>query len=81
MHKDNQRHIQTIRIYEECEGRIEKSVPRIAIWHHEACRVMTNGDCEGQIFLFHPHMNNGLLLSACVLRFYLVNVCSATLTR
>ena len=33
----------SIRIYHECEGRIEKSVPRIAVWHHEACRVMTNG--------------------------------------
>ena len=27
-----------IRIYHECEGRAEKSVPRIAVWHHEACR-------------------------------------------
>ena len=26
------------RIHHECEGRIEKSLPRIAIWHHEACR-------------------------------------------
>ena len=34
----------------ECEGGIEKSVPSITIWHHEACRVMTNGDYEGQIF-------------------------------
>ena len=42
--------LRTIRIYHECERRIEKSVPRIAVWHHEACRVMTNGDCEGQIF-------------------------------
>ena len=47
------------RIYHECEGRIEQSVPRIAVWHHEACRVMTNGDPEGRIFLFYPHMNNG----------------------
>ena len=39
-----------ISIYHECEGRIEKSVPRITIWHHEACQVMTNGDPEGQIF-------------------------------
>ena len=39
-----------IRIYHECEGRIEKSVPRIAIWHHVACRVMTNDDPEGRIF-------------------------------
>ena len=23
-----------IRIYHECEGRIEKSVPRIAVWYH-----------------------------------------------
>ena len=36
-----------IRIYPECEGRIEKSALRIAVWHHEACRVMTNGDPEG----------------------------------
>ena len=33
-----------IRIYHKCEGRLVKSVPRIAVWHHEACRVMTNGD-------------------------------------
>ena len=46
-------------IYPECEGRIEKSVPRIAVWHHEACRVMTNGDSEGQIFLSYPHTKNG----------------------
>ena len=28
---------QLIRIYPECEGRIEKSVPRITVWHYEAC--------------------------------------------
>ena len=48
-----------IRIKHECE--IEKSVPRIAVWHHEACRVMTNGDGEGLIILSHPHTNNGFL--------------------
>ena len=32
-----------LRIYNECEGRIEKSVPWITIWHHEARRLMTNG--------------------------------------
>ena len=48
-----------IRIYHECEGRIEKSVKRIAVWHHEACQVMTNGDPEGHIFLSYPHTNNG----------------------
>ena len=48
-----------IRIYHECEGRIEKSVLRIAVWHHETCRVMTNGDPEGRIFLSYPQTNNG----------------------
>ena len=36
--------------FNECEGSIEKSVIRITDWHHEACRVMTNDDCEGRIF-------------------------------
>ena len=48
-----------IRINHECEGGIEKSVLRITVWHHEACRVMTNSDQEGWIFLSHPHTNNG----------------------
>ena len=50
---------QTIRIYHECEGGIEKPVPRITNWHHEACTVMTIGDREERIFLSHPHKNNG----------------------
>ena len=58
-----------IRNYYECEGRIEKSVPRIAVWHHEACRVMTNGDPEGRIFLSHPHTNIGLF--SCSPLFYI----------
>ena len=41
--------------YRESEGGIEKSVPMLAVQHHEACRVMTNGDCEGQIFPSQPH--------------------------
>ena len=52
-----------IRIYHECEGGIEKSVPRITVWHHEACQVMTNGDIEGRIFLFYPKINKGLFFS------------------
>ena len=47
------------RIYHECEGRIEKSVPRIAVWHHKACRMISNGDPEGWIFLSYPHVKNG----------------------
>ena len=50
---------QILKIYHECEGRIEKSVLRIAVRHHEACRKMTNGDSEGQIFISYPHTNNG----------------------
>ena len=48
-----------LRVYHECEGRIENSVPRITVWHHQACRVMTKGDIEGWIFLSYPHRNNG----------------------
>ena len=53
-----------IRIHHECEGSIEISVPRIAIWHHEACRVMTNGDPEGWIFLSYSHPKNGFFFLA-----------------
>ena len=53
-------HVHIIRIYRECEGRIETSVRSIAIWHHGACRVMTNGDPEGRIFLSYPHTKNEL---------------------
>ena len=47
-----------IRIYHECEGRIEKSVLRIIDWHYEACQMMTIGDQEGQVFLSHHHTIN-----------------------
>ena len=47
--------VMIIRIYHECEGRIEKSVPRITDWHHLACRVITIGYPEGRIFLSQPH--------------------------
>ena len=49
----------TIRIYYECEDGIEKSVTRNTDGHHEACRVITNGDREGRFFLSHPRTNNG----------------------
>ena len=52
-----------ISIHHECEGGIEKSAPRITDWHHEACRVMTNGDHKGRIFLPHPHTNSGFFFS------------------
>ena len=59
-----------IRIYHECEGRIENSVPRITVCHHEACQVMTNGDPEGQIFLSDPHTNNGFFFLLTTVVFY-----------
>ena len=37
---------------------IEKSVPRITVWHHEACRAMTNADREVIGFWFQ---SRGLL--------------------
>ena len=46
-----------VRIYHECEGKIEKSVRGITVWYLEACRAMTNGDLEGLIFLSYPHTN------------------------
>ena len=46
----------TIRIHHECEGRIEKSVPRD---HRLSSLSMTNDDPEGQIFLSYPHTTNG----------------------
>ena len=55
-----------IRIYHVCEGRIEKYVPRIAFWHNEAYRVMTNDDPEGQI-----HTNNGFFFSRTTVFIYL----------
>ena len=53
------------------EGRIEKFVPRIAVWHHEACQVMTNGDPEGRIFLSYPLMNNGFFFLSTTAFIYL----------
>ena len=63
--------LRPIRIYHECEGRIDKSVPMIAVWHNEACRVMTNGDNEGRICLSYPHTNNGFFFLLTTVFIYL----------
>ena len=55
---------ENLRIYHECEGRIEKYVSRIVVWHHKACRVMTNCDPEGQIFLSYLYTNDGFFFLA-----------------
>ena len=31
---------------------------QVESWRHQACRVMTNGDREGRIFLSNSHTNN-----------------------
>ena len=73
MDKNNKYQMRYIRISHEYEGGIEKSIPRITVWCHEVCRVMTNGDPEGQILQSHPHMNNGLFflltIKYCILCF------------
>ena len=43
----------------------------IAVWHHEACRVMTNRDLEGRIFLSYPHTNNGFFFLLIIAFIYL----------
>ena len=62
-----------MKLYHECEGRIEKSVPRIAVLHCEACHVMTKGDLEGGFFLSFPHTNNGFFFLLTTV-FYLFNL-------
>ena len=42
----------SLSIYHDCEGRIEKLVPWIAVWHHEACRVMTK--CDPKDGFYYP---------------------------
>ena len=45
-----------IRIYQECDSGIETSI----LQHHEACRVMTDGDFEERTFLSHTYSNDWL---------------------
>ena len=56
-----------IGIYHECEGGIEKSAPIITV----ACRVMTNGDPEGRVFLSYPHTHDRLFFLLTTVFFYL----------
>ena len=61
-----------IRIYHECKGKIKKSIPRMAVWHHEACQVMTNDDLEERIFLSYPHTNKGFFFLLTTVFIYLL---------
>ena len=53
--------LENIRIHHECEGGIDKSVPRITIWHHYACQVMPNGDPEGQTVITNDRFLHAIL--------------------
>ena len=37
-------------MHHECEDGIEKSVPRITVWHHKAWLVMANSDPDDRFF-------------------------------
>ena len=46
--------------YHGWEGKIEKSVPRITVWHHEASLVMPDSDARDG--LFYPPLTSMILL-------------------
>ena len=43
------------------ESKIEKSILRVTNWHRQSCRLITNDDREGQVFLSLPQTNNEFL--------------------
>ena len=50
-----------IKICDWCEGKIEKSIRRITIWHQEASRGLSSDpDCDSkrQIFLYTPNTHD-----------------------
>ena len=68
----------TIKLNNQSEGGIEKSVMKITVWHYEACRVMVNGDPEGPIFQSHSHTNNISPLTFLVIKFLNTLRCNIT---
>ena len=64
-----------IRIFHECEGRIENNVARITVWNHKACGVMTNVDRGGRIFLSHPHHMNNLFFFFLAIKYLILCLC------
>ena len=51
--------INLIRIFNGCEVRIENSVKRVTVRHHEACRVRPNSYPEWRNFQFAPNSHYG----------------------
>ena len=52
------------------EGGIEKSVTRITVWHHEACRVMK--DCDSEDVFFYPALTRIMDSFSCSSLFFIV---------
>ena len=42
-----------LRIYHECEGEIEKSIPRIIVWHREVFFFIPSSHTYWILFLAH----------------------------
>ena len=53
----NEKTLALLRIYHEFKGRIDKSVPRVTVWHHEA--APSGAKPEGQIYLSFPQTHDG----------------------
>ena len=49
--------VKIIRILHKCEALIEKSVPRVSVWHHSAPLSDAKLRSEGQICRSVPHTN------------------------
>ena len=49
----------------ECEGGIEKSVPGITDWHHEACLVIANDDRARGTDFFYPILTRIMYSFSC----------------
>ena len=67
---------QNLRIFNCCEVRIDNSVTRVTVWHHEACRVMPNSYHEWQKFQFAPNNHYRIFFLHTFRRLYLsLNMC------
>ena len=57
--------MQEIRILDKCEGWIEKSVPRVTVWHHDASWMTP--DCNPEdIFFSFLHTLSFLNVDFCI---------------
>ena len=57
--------MENIRILYECQVWIDKSVPRVTFWHHEARRVMPN--CDPRDRFVYPYLTRMMDSFSCTL--------------